>query len=102
MILTGLSEAVNNFDAFLMVRDDTQRHTSEVTAKIKEQKGLGEKNPELANYYTTFLSSEEPPFEKTTSSNDKTNVSFTVSNFDLNPFKNKEIFRQELSVVFIV
>ena len=79
-----------------MVRDDTQRE------KKKEQEGLGEKNPEIANYYTTFLSSEEPPFEKTTSSNDKTNVSFTVSNFDLNPFKNKEIFRQELSVVFIV
>ena len=78
-----------------MVRDDTQREK-------KEQEGLGEKNPKIANYYTTFLSSEEPPFEKTTSSNDKTNVSFTVSNFDLNPFKNKEIFRQELSVVFIV
>ena len=73
-----------------------------LNAKKKEQEGLGEKNPEIANYYTTFLSSEEPPFEKTTSSNDKTNVSFTVSNFDLNPFKNKEIFRQELSVVFIV
>ena len=73
-----------------------------LNAKKKEQEELGEKNPEIANYYTTFLSSEEPPFEKTTSSNDKTNVSFTVSNFDLNPFKNKEIFRQELSVVFIV
>ena len=73
-----------------------------LNAKKKEQEGLGEKNPEIANYYTTVLSSEEPPFEKTTSSNDKTNVSFTVSNFDLNPFKNKEIFRQELSVVFIV
>ena len=73
-----------------------------LNAKKKEQEGLGEKNPKIANYYTTFLSSEEPPFEKTTSSNDKTNVSFTVSTFDLNPFKNKEIFRQELSVVFIV
>ena len=73
-----------------------------LNAKKKEQEGLGEKNPKIANYYTTFLSSEEPPFEKTTSSNDKTNVSFTVGNFDLNPFKNKEIFRQELSVVFIV
>ena len=73
-----------------------------LNAKKKEQEGLGEKNPKIANYNTTFLSSEEPPFEKTTSSNDKTNVSFTVSNFDLNPFKNKEIFRQELSVVFIV
>ena len=71
-------------------------------AKKKEQEGLGEKNPEIANYYTTFLSSEQPPLEKTTSSTDKTNVSFTVTNFDLNPFKNKEIFRQELSVVFIV
>ena len=73
-----------------------------LNAKKKGQEGLGEKNSKIANYYTTFLSSEEPPFEKTTSSNDKTNVSFTVSNFDLNPFKNKEIFRQELSVVFIV
>ena len=73
-----------------------------LNAKKKEQEELGEKNPKIANYYTTFLSSEEPLFEKTTSSNDKTNVSFTVSNFDLNPFKNKEIFRQELSVVFIV
>ena len=73
-----------------------------LNAKKKGQEGLGEKNPKIANYYTTFLSSEEPPFEKTTSSNDKTNVSFTVSNFDLTPFKNKEIFRQELSVVFIV
>ena len=73
-----------------------------LNAKKKEQEGLGEKNPKIANYYTTFLSSEEPPFEKTTSSNDKTNVSFTVSNFDMNPFKNKEIFRKELSVVFIV
>ena len=73
-----------------------------LNAKKKEQEELGEKNPKIANYYTTFLSSEEPPFEKTTSSNDKTNVSFTVSTFDLNPFKNKEIFRQELSVVFIV
>ena len=78
-----------------MVRDDTQRE--------KKRAGrIRRKNPKIANYYTTFLSSEEPPFEKTTSSNDKTNVSFTVSNFDLNPFKNKEIFRQELSVVFIV
>ena len=73
-----------------------------LNAKKKEQEELGEKNPKIANYYTTFLSSEEPPFEKTTSSNDKTNVSFTVSTLDLNPFKNKEIFRQELSVVFIV
>ena len=73
-----------------------------LNAKKKKQEGLGEKNPKIANYYTTFLSSEEPPFEKTTSSNDKTNVSFTVSNFDLNPIKNKEIFRQELSVVFIL
>ena len=73
-----------------------------LNAKKKEQEELGEKNPKIANYYTTFLSSEEPPFEKTTSSNDKKNVSFTVSTFDLNPFKNKEIFRQELSVVFIV
>ena len=32
-----------------------------LNAKKKEQEGLGEKNPEIANYYTTFLSSEEPP-----------------------------------------
>ena len=61
-----------------------------LNAKKKEQEGLGEKNPKIANYYTTFLSSEEPPFEKTTSSNDKTKISFTVSNFDLNPFKIKK------------
>ena len=36
------------------------------------------KNPEIANYYTTFLSSKNPPFEKRTSSNEKTKVTFTV------------------------
>ena len=29
---------------------DTQRKTSGVTAKRREHEGLGEKNPEIANY----------------------------------------------------
>ena len=51
----------------------------------------------------TFLSSKKPPFEKTTSSNDKTNVYFTeklarriLEIFDeswFNPFGNRQIFR---------
>ena len=61
-----------------MVRDDTQRETSEVSAKRRKHKGLGEKYPEIANYYTTFSSSKKSPFEKTTTSNDKTKASFTV------------------------
>ena len=49
----------------------------------------------------TFLLSKKPPFQNKTSSNYKTQVSFPVKQppkifaiFDMNPFKNMEIFRQ--------
>ena len=37
------SSILTTFDVFLMVRNDTQRETSEVTAKSKEREGLGGK-----------------------------------------------------------
>ena len=50
--------------------------------------------------YSVLVSSKKPPFEKTTSSNDKTKVSFPVKEapkifviFSLNPFQNMEMFR---------
>ena len=62
-----------------------------------------ERNPDYANYYTTFLSSKKPPYEKTPLSNDKTKVSFTVKqarkifgtsdkNHGLTPFKISKLF----------
>ena len=37
------SSILTTFDVFLMVRDDTQRETSEVTAKSREHEGSGRK-----------------------------------------------------------
>ena len=54
--------------------------------KIKKIFGTSDKNQELAPFkicksfdhsLMSFVWSKEPPFEKTTSSNDKTKVSFT-------------------------
>ena len=48
--------------------------------KLKQEESMNDqekKNPEIANHNTSFSSSKKAPFEKRTSSNDKTDVSFT-------------------------
>ena len=80
-----------------MVRDDTQREKNRA-GRIRRKKILKLQiiTPHFFHLKSLVLRKQHHQTTKPTS------PLHTVSNFDLNPIKNKEIFRQELSVVFIL